>query len=164
MFTKDQLAPLPDVYEGVFVLRADKLGKRFQLPKFQLVQILGGFGCEPGNLGSKVSVRFLADDESCFYRRGDFLGVPSQQQIDEALADPREEAPLDPTDMVYLAAGQGAWGKAATLEEAKEKCNVAGGEPSVAFYCHAETQVTDWGSIQWPRGMPEPQQVWEANK
>jgi hypothetical protein len=163
MFTREQLAPLPDDMTGhICVIAASCLGSRWQLPKFQLIRVTGGFGAVRGNLGSKVYGEHLADGEWRQLRSNDFIGVASQEQIDEAMADERGELPIDPANLGYLVIGKGlAFGKSKDLAEAKKLCR-QNGKPMLAYHCHMETQLTDMGSLQWPHGAPEPKLVWEA--
>ncbi len=162
MITKPQCLPFPsDMTDKVCVIRADALGARWQKPKFQLVRVTGGFGCKLENTGSKVFGTTIADGENWSGRRSDFIGEASPELISECLADLEGELPLDPTQMMYLAIGDGAWGKGDTLEAAKKVCKRAGGKPRIAYHCHVETWVGDF-AIHWPDGAPEPVRVWGA--
>ena len=164
MITQDTsgLLPLPDDYEGhVLVLHPDKLGARWQLPKFQLIECRGGFGCKPDKIGSKVFGTFLADGEDTQYRRGDFIGEASETMIADALADTRQAAPIDPTQRAFLVIGKNlSWGRADTLEAAKKNCRV-NGMPIYGFHCHPETYLTDFGMLAWPKGCERPVEVWK---
>lgn len=156
--------PLPDQLTGkTLVLHADRLGKRWQRAKFQLVKAHGGFGCYPDKIGSKVYVEFIADGDESEYRRGDFIGEASAELIAEALADPEGELPLDPNDLCYLAIGRGTWGKGDTIEEAKKQCRKAGSVATVVYRCHRETQC-DGFSIHWPAASPAAEEVWTKKK
>jgi hypothetical protein len=161
MLTRNDIPMLEgDLTNQILVLRPDMLGKRWQLSKFQLVRALGGFGCSPTAIGSSVYTVSLVGEERCNYRRGDFLGIASQEQIDVALAEKGGELPLDPTDMCFLAIGKGYWGRAETLALAKKNCQ---GKAMIAFHCHIETQVNEMGYLTWPFGCPEPIEVWKKH-
>ncbi len=142
------------------VLNKSKLGSRFQLSKFQIVKIDGGFGCKPDSLGGKVFGTHLGDNESTAYRRGDFIGEASPTLIEKALGDPHGELPVDPSARHFMAIGGGGWGTGETIEEAQRSCKQAGGTASVVFDCHKETRISDMAMV-WPNGVGEPVTVWE---
>lgn len=165
MITKETpgLLPLPDNYEGKFlVLSAENLGKRYRVPAYQIVKVTGGFGCDPTKLGTKVFGEFPADGEDFAGRRGDFIGEAPEALICAALDDPRRELLPDLNAMTYLAIGQGySWGYGANEKEAKAACR-KNGKPMMCFYAQEDTRLTEWGSLQWPEGAPEPKEVWRA--
>ena len=71
-WSRDLLLPLPDDMTGkCCVLKPNALGKRWQLAKYQLVAVTGGFGCKVDSLGSKVFGHHLADEEDCQYTRSE---------------------------------------------------------------------------------------------
>jgi hypothetical protein len=158
------LRPLPDDMTGtVCVLRPTALGKRWQLAKFQLVFISGGFGCKVASLGSKVFGHHLADDEDCQFTRQDFIGQATAELIEACMADTRSELPIDPTETCYMAIGTGmTYAKRETIGEAKAAVKRLGGKTVVVFKCHPETYINDMASLTWPRAVPEPVEVWKS--
>ena len=160
MFTRENLERVPADMTGLVVaISANCLGARWQLPKFQLVRIVGGFGASAENIGRKIFGEHLADNDDFSGSRSNVIGVPTQAQIDEAMADPNGEAPFDPTNMTYLVLGPGFWTKNKVLEEAMAMAK-GQGKPLMAFYCHAETQVTDFGGLTFSKLGPAPVEVW----
>lgn len=160
------LLPLPDDFTGkVMVLRPDALGERWQRAKFQLLRVTGGFGAQAGKIGTKVYGTHLADGEDTECRRSDFIGEATPYLIELAARDKAPEAPLDLTRMGYFALGtSGTWGRAATPQGAKDQVRKAGGKPRVVYHCHIETRLTDLYYMQWPKGAPEPVEVWRSKK
>ena len=163
MLTKDQLNPVPDDMTGhVMVLRATALGKRWQLPKFQLVKVSGGFGAHAESLGTKVFGRCLGDNEEATWHRCDFIGEAKQEQIDAALADERGASLVDLKAMHYLCMGSDmTYGTGATVDESQENCRRAGGKPIIVYRCHEETQF-DGLTLTWPNGAEPATVAWRS--
>lgn len=71
---------LKENVEGkVLILHLNRLSANYQKPKYQLVRAIGGFGCKPDTIGTKVFVEFLEDGEHGTFRRGDFIGVAKDE-------------------------------------------------------------------------------------
>ena len=165
-WSRDLLLPLPDDMTGkCCVLKPTALGKRWQLAKFQLVAVTGGFGCKADSLGSKVFGHHLADEEDCQYTRSDFIGEATPELIEACLSDTRTEAPFDPNDKCYLVIGTGmTYGRAADLKTAKANCKRVGGKPMVAYHCHAETYINDMAMMCWSKKAEAPVEVWRSKR
>lgn len=165
MFGAKDLLPLPDDMRGcICAIRASGLGKRYQMKKFQLVAVAGGFGAERGNIGSKVFGEHIVDGEHAQFRRNDFIGVPTEAQIAAAMAEEGGPLPIDPDDMTYLVIGKGlAFAKDVALDQAKKLCKKYG-DPLLAYRCHVETHLTDFGSLEWPKDVAAPELVWQKEK
>lgn len=158
------LLPLPDDLTGrTLVLAPDKLGARFQLPKFQIVRATGGFGCKPQSLGTKVYVEFVCDGDEATYTSGAFIGEASPEMIENAKTDDTPEAPVDLNDMSYMAIGDGRWVKAPTEKEAKAKLKALRCKCAAVYYTHSETGF-DGMFLTWPKGAKPAELVWERKK
>lgn len=163
MLEQKDVQPLPDNIAGLIcVVHPKKMGKRYQHPEFQLFLVLGGFGADAGNLGSKVYGRHLADGEECNFRRNDFIGYVSQAVADEILANKVGPDPFDPEDFCYIAAGAGGFAKADTLALAQARCLMEGVEPQVGVHCHRESYVNEMGYLMCPGGAMKHEIVWQA--
>ena len=65
----------------LMVLKIDSLKEYYHHSRFQLFLCQSGFGCSPTKTGRKVFGKFLIDDESCCFDRGDFLGELKTEYI-----------------------------------------------------------------------------------
>lgn len=64
-----------DYTDRVLVLKPDAIKDEYKKPEFQIFYAIGGFGCDPTAMGTKVFGRFLIDGEKTSFNRSDFFGV-----------------------------------------------------------------------------------------
>lgn len=69
-------------YENkVIVFKPSTLKDEYKTPEFQLFYATGGFGCDPGKIGTQVNGYFLKDGEYAHFRRHDFYGVLKEELL-----------------------------------------------------------------------------------
>lgn len=150
------LRPLADDITGkVVVVSHTKLLRRYQMPRFQLIQATGGFGCKVGNLGSKVFGRFVCDGEDASYRRSDFIGMADDDLIRRAMEDTTPVGHIDKDARVYmLIARSGHYETGDTVDQAMKRLRrLTRSAVSVAYHLHPESHVNDMGYISYPEGI-----------
>lgn len=154
VFTKGVKPIFGDITDKVCVIRPTGLNKRYQLPRFQLFKVTGGFGCKPENTGSKVFGFYVADNEEDTRRRYDFIGVASDGLIKQALDDTTPVKQINPNDVAYLIISNNQhWAIGESISDAKSKLSSIGGRGiSQCFLCHPETFVDEMGYIKQPNG------------
>ena len=69
--------------QQLLILKPDVLIDEFQQPDYQLFYAIGGFGCDPKKLGSRVFGFFFKDDEETSFRRHSFYGVANEESLPE---------------------------------------------------------------------------------
>lgn len=140
------LSPVANVdLNGKFVILDSKvLNKRFKAARFQLLEVVGGFGAHPESRGRKITTKAL-DGEivTGVWYRDDFLGLANDELVAECKADTSEPIQINLKEICYFAINgiKGTSAKkptiAAALKEVKAKTLVAG---IGMFLCHPECQ------------------------
>lgn len=151
----DGVRPLDgDLTDKVLVINHLRLGRPYQLPRFQLFKATGGFGCKPNTLGQAVFGYHLADMESARWNRSDFIGVPSDELITAAMADARPVAAIDLSARVYMViAKDGSRAVGETPTEAMTRLRrITASALLNAYHAHPESSITDLGHITYPSG------------
>jgi hypothetical protein len=146
-----------DLTDKVAVISINTLGERFKKPQFQLFKVTGGFGAKPDAMGSKVFGTYLADGEDSYTRRGNIIGIASDELVAKVLAEKAVEDPIDLTKLCYFALKAGRGGidfckdetLAGALKGIKAKFPAKG---VVVYRCHPEARLNDFGGITYPAG------------
>lgn len=154
--TDERLRPLVgDIKGQVLVLDWRLLKRRFQMPRFQLIKAIGGFGCKEDNAG-KVFGASVCDGEDGAYRRPNFVGIATDELIGCAMADTTPVPSLDLNLREYLLiARDGSTERGPTIEQARHRLKlISGAAITGAYEVHPESYVTDFGFISYPEGAP----------
>lgn len=154
VFTKGIKPMVGDITDKVCVIRPTGLNKRYQSPRFQLFKATGGFGCKPENSGSKVFGFYLSDNEEDTRRRYDFIGLASDELIEQAMSDATPVKEIDKTAVGYLVISNNQhWAVGVSISDAKSKLSSIGGRGiAQCFLCHPETYVDEMGHVMTPSG------------
>lgn len=149
------LRPLVGNLTGlILVLDHTRLNRRYQLPRFQIVKAIGGFGCKEGAMGTAVFGMCLADNEEARWRRHDFIGIASDNLVQEAIADTTPVTDINLNDRHYLllakdltVASGDTPHQAMTRLRRRTKAAVL-----FAYHCHPESAFNDAGFLTYPKG------------
>lgn len=144
----------------VVVLDHRQLNRRYHLPRYQLMRVVGGFGCNEGDPTKRVFGVCIADGESVSTRRKDLIGIASEGLISQAMADTNPVKQIDLSLREYLViASDGSHERGDTPNDAVRRLKqITNARISCAYYLHPESSLSDWGYLDWPEGAP-PQQV-----
>lgn len=83
----------------ILVLNPNALKDEYKTPKDQLFLATGGFGCEPGKIGTKVYGKFMSDGEETSFRRNEFIGILKDENIPDWVKSKNEAFSETPDDM-----------------------------------------------------------------
>lgn len=150
------LRPLAgDLSQTVVVLDYQCLGRRFQMPRFQLIKAKGGFGCKEDSDG-KIFAICIADGEDISCRRAHLIGIATDELIKEAMADTTPVPGIDLSLREYmLIAKDGSSARGDTVEQARQRLNVLTDAKTVGAYeLHPESYLNEFGYISYPAGAP----------
>jgi hypothetical protein len=169
--TDERLRPLVgDIKGQILVLNWGLLGRRFQMPRFQLVKAIGGFGCNDGSPG-KIFGASICDGEQDAYRRGNFIGIATDGLITAAMADNKPVEGIDIAIREYLLiARDGSTERGDTVEQARQRLRrISSAAIRGAYEVHPESKINDFGFITYPEGAPPTEvkikrgKVWTAS-
>lgn len=149
-----------DLKNQRLVLAHNRLNRRYQMPRFQIFQATGGFGCQENSLGSAVFGIHIADGESARWNRNDFIGIADDDLVIRALEDTTPVENIDLDKRVYfLIAKDGSMETGDTIEQARQRLRrITSAAVRVAYHAHPESVVTNFGFLSWPKGA-EPVEV-----
>jgi len=148
------LRPLVGDLNGqVVVLDYQCLGRRYQMPRFQLIKAKGGFGCNEGSDG-KIYAVCIADGEDISCRRGNLIGIATDELISEAMADTTPVPGIDLSLREYmLIAKDGTSARGETVERARQRLLLLTDAKVVGAYeLHPESYLNEFGYISYPDG------------
>lgn len=136
------------------VLAHTRLHRRYQLPRFQIFQATGGFGCQENSLGSAVFGIHLADGESARWNRNDFIGIASDELVNMALEDTTPVENLDIGARTYLVvAKDGSTATGDTIESARQRLKrITKSSVRVAYHAHPDSSIDNFGFLTYPAG------------
>jgi hypothetical protein len=149
------LRPLSsDLYNKIVVLDHIKLNSRHQVPRFQLLKAIGGFGCKQNSTG-KIFCRCLADGSDAAVYRSDLIGEAEDILVHIAMSDLTPVAPINKTLREFLIiASNGYQARGETLDKAKERLRrITKSKIIAAYEVHPESYVTDMGFLSYPEGI-----------
>ena len=149
-----------DLTQQRLVLAHTRLNRRYQMPRFQIFQATGGFGCQEGSLGSAVFGIHIADGESARWNRNDFIGIATDELVNQALEDNTPVDNLDTSERTYLiVAKDGSTATGDTLQEARLRLKrITKSSVRVAYHAHPESSIDNFGFLTYPAGA-EPSEV-----
>lgn len=140
----------------VCVLNHHALTKRYQLPRYQLFKVNGGFGCQENSPGTTVFGQYLVDGEQDRRERKELIGIATDELIERAMQDDAPVMPIDVKQQVYMiVAIDGNHEFGSSLREAGQrlrmitKCKAAAG-----YLVHPETKINSLGYMTYPQGAP----------
>lgn len=154
--TDERLRPLVGDLKGqVLVLDWAYLKRRYQMPRFQLIQATGGFGCSEESPG-KIFGRSICDGEEGTYRRNQFIGIATEELIMAGMADTTPVQNIDLNLREYLLiARDGSTERGHTIEQARQRLGrITSAAITGAYEVHPESYVNDLGYISYPDGAP----------
>jgi hypothetical protein len=152
---QEGLRPLSsDLYNKIVVLDYTRLNSRHQVPRFQLLKAIGGFGCKQGSLG-KIFGRCLADGSDVTVCRNDLIGEATDMLVHIAMSDLTPITPVNKTLREFLVvSGNGYQARGETLDKAKERLRrITRARIIAAYQVHPESYVTDMGFLSYPEGI-----------
>lgn len=160
-----------DITKLVVVLDWKCLGRRFQMPRFQIIKATGGFGCKEDSTG-KIYGICIADSENVVLRRSNLIGIATDELINEAMADTTPVANIDLNLREYmLIAKDGSSARGDTVEFAKQRLlRLTNSAVVGAYELHPEAYLNEFGYISYPSGAPPTQvgirkgKVWTARQ
>lgn len=167
----ERLRPLVGDLKGqVLVLDWRLLGRRFQMPRFQLIKATGGFGCQDGSPGKIFGVS-ICDGEQETYRRSNFIGIATDELITASMADTTPVQGIDLSLREYLLiARDGSAERGNTIEQARQRLRrISNAAITGAYEVHPESHLNDFGFISYPDGAPPSEvkikrgKVWTAS-
>jgi hypothetical protein len=152
---QEGLRPLSsDIYNKIVVLDHAMLNSRHQIPRFQLVKAVGGFGCKAGSTG-KVFGRCLADGSDVAVYRRDLIGEATDMLVHIAMSDLTPVTPINERLREFLVVAQnGHQARGETIDQAKERLKrITRAKIIAAYQVHPESYVTDMGFLSYPEGI-----------
>jgi len=161
------LSPLVgDLTHKVAVLSHTKLNRRYAIPRYQLVRVIGGFGCVSEDSHKRVFGNCIADGEPVSVRRNELIGIASQDLIHLAMADTTPVQQIDLSLREYLIiASDGSSERGSTPDEAVRRLKMITDARIVcAYYVHPETRLMDIGILSPPEGAPVEQVKFRKGK
>lgn len=149
------LRPLVGDLDGqTLVLAHTRLHRRYQLPRFQLFNATGGFGCKENSLGRAVFGQHPADGEDARWNRNDFIGIATAELVARAMADHTAVEPINLAERCFLlVSADGNYVMGDTPTQAMERLRrITKAKVTNAFIAHPETQIDEIGLMTWPTG------------
>jgi hypothetical protein len=149
-----------NITHKVCVLNSKLLNRRYALPRYQLIRVIGGFGCNQDLGNKKVFGVCIADAESVSIRRSDLIGIASEDLITQSMADTTPIKQIDLSLREYLViATDGSHERGDTANDAVRRLKqITNARISCAYHLHPETVLNEIGYLSWPEGAP-PEQV-----
>lgn len=149
------LRPLVGDLNGqTLVLAHTKLHRRYQLPRFQIFNAIGGFGCQENSLGRAVFGHHPADGENARWSRNDFIGIATAELVARAMADVTPVEPVNLAERCFLlVSADGNYVMGDTPTQAMERLRrITKAKVMHSFIAHPETQINEIGLMTWPEG------------
>ena len=152
---QEGLRPLShDLYNKIVVLDHTLLNSRHQVPRFQMLKAVGGFGCKADSTG-KIFARCIADGSDVTVRRCDLIGEATEALVHIAMSDLTPVTPINEKLREFLVVAKNRHqARGETLEQAKERLKrITGAAIIAAYQVHPESYVTDMGFLSYPEGI-----------
>ena len=142
------------------VLRHTALNRRYQSPRFQIFHATGGLGCLESGLTDVVYGIHIADGESAHWDRNDFIGIATDDLVNQALEDTKPVENIDLNKRVYfMVAKDGSVETGETVNQARQRLGrITSSAVAITYHAHPESIITELGFISWPKGA-EPVEV-----